>query len=52
MRPSAQSVEEVKRQVALARHKAAPVQAPRPNGAPRFNEEVFMDGDLVDEDMH
>ena len=52
MRPSAQSVEDVKRHVAAARHKAAPACAPGANGGVRFNEEDFMDGDLVDEDMH
>ena len=37
---------------ATARHKAAPPRAPGANGRARYNEEDFMDGDLVDEDMH
>ena len=48
MQPSRQSVEEVKRVVAEARHK---VQRPPTNANGTFNEEDFMDGDLVDEDM-
>jgi predicted HD phosphohydrolase len=48
MQPSRQSVEEVKRVVAEARHK---VQRPPTNINGTFNEEDFMDGDLVDEDM-
>ena len=48
MQPSRQSVEEVKRVVAEARHK---VQRPPANANGTFNEEDFMDGDLVDEDM-
>ena len=48
MQPSRQSVEEVKRVVQEARHK---VQRPPTNINGTFNEEDFMDGDLVDEDM-
>ncbi len=49
MQPSKQSVEEVKRVVSEARHKVQAVTQPGINGT--FNEEDFMDGDLVD-DMH
>jgi hypothetical protein len=52
MQESKQSVEEVKHYVQEARHKAAPRHAPAANGAAAYNEEDFMDGDLVDEDMH
>lgn len=48
MHPSRQSVDEVKRVVSEARHK---VQRPPTNINGTFNEEDFMDGDLVDEDM-
>lgn len=49
MQPSKQSVEEVKRVVSEARHKVQAATQPGINGT--FNEEDFMDGDLVD-DMH
>lgn len=49
MQPSKQSVEEVKRVVSEARHKMQVAPQPGINGT--FNEEDFMDGDLVD-DMH
>ncbi len=49
MQPSKQSVEEVKRVVSDARHKMQVAPQPGINGT--FNEEDFMDGDLVD-DMH
>jgi hypothetical protein len=49
MQPSKQSVEEVKRVVSEARHKMQATPQPGINGT--FNEEDFMDGDLVD-DMH
>ena len=48
MQPSRQTVEEVKRVVQDARHK---VQRPPTNINGTFNEEDFMDGDLVDENM-
>ena len=48
MQPARQSVEEVKAEVAAARYKAQPAKE-QINGT--FNEEDFMDGDLV-EDMH
>lgn len=48
MQPSKQSVEEVKMVVSEARHKKQ-AQQQGMNGT--FNEEDFMDGDLVD-DMH
>ncbi len=48
MQPSKQSVEEVKMVVSEARHKKQ-AQQQGINGT--FNEEDFMDGDLVD-DMH
>lgn len=49
MQPSKQTVEDVKRVCSEARHKLQAPPAQSINGT--YNEEDFMDGDLVDEDM-
>jgi serine/threonine-protein kinase SRK2 len=47
MQPSKQSVEDVKRVVNEARKKPG-----LPNARADFNEEDYMDGELMDEEMH
>ena len=48
MQPATQSVEAVKAIVAQARKKADAPGA----GAAAYSEEAWMDGDIIDEDMH
>ena len=48
MQPATQSVEAVKAIVAEARKKADALGG----GAPAYSEEAWMDGDIIDEDMH
>lgn len=48
MQPATQSVEAVKAIVAQARKKADAPGA----GTAAYSEEAWMDGDIIDEDMH